>query len=273
MPGWAKGNERRGIATGRPGMTAQAGDKPPVDALHRLAASGDGGRIEAVDLDGQRYWIKRREQLSLRWRLQKGNPARRFERERETLRQMAAAGAPVPPILAEGQNYFVLPDCGESLEALLDRRGSAEGFASCRAAFAAAGHALAALHARGLAHGRPHPRDLAWDGRRITFLDFERGSPGPASQRRQLLDLVQMVFACHSMLLREDALIDTLCAAYRESDRRAIWPAAQAWARRWRWLDPLTRPIQRYEARHKAHKRYQEWQAIPLALARLAGGG
>lgn len=242
-------------------------------AISAQAARNLDRRIEPVEIEGARYWIKRRETLSLRWQLQKGNPARRFARERETLRQLGAVGAPVPPILAEGEDYFVLPDCGDSLEALLAARDSDTGFATCRAAFAAAGHALATLHAMGLAHGRPHPRDLAWDGRRITFLDFERGDARPAGRGRQLRDVVQMVFACHAILLRDDTLVDLFCAAYRESDRRQVWPAAQAWARRWRWLDPLTRPIQRFEARHKAHKPYQEWQAIPLALARLAGEG
>ncbi|MCC5971890.1 MAG: hypothetical protein JJU15_18270 [Pararhodobacter sp.] len=238
---------------------------PVLDALIARAAMADAPRIEAVDLEGQRYWIKRPEVLSLRWRLQKGNPARLFARERRIHRALMARGAPVPPILAEGEGYLVLPDSGPSLEATLTDAAPDERLRACRAA----GAALAGLHALGLAHGRPHPRDLCWDGARIVFLDFERGSSANASERRQIWDLVLLIHGTYGLSPRETPEVAALCDGYRQGDQRGLWKAAQAWAKRWRWIDPLTRPLQRYEARHKPHRRYKELLAIPLTFKRL----
>lgn len=229
------------------------------------AIQPDAPRIEPVEQGGRRYWIKRPEVLSLRWRLQKGNPTRAFARERRVHRDLLARGAPVPPILAEADNYIILPDSGPSLEATLTGAAPDERLRACRAA----GAALADLHALGLAHGRPHPRDLCWDGARIVFLDFERGSSATASERRQIWDLVLLIHGAYGLAPRETPEVAALCESYRQADLRGLWEAAQAWAKRWRWIDPLTRPLQRYEARYKPHRRYKELLAIPLTLKQL----
>lgn len=238
---------------------------PVLDALVARAGMPDAPRVEAVELNGRRYWIKHPEVLSLRWRLQKGNPARLFARERRTHRALIARGAPVPPLLAEAETYVVLPDCGPTLEATLSDAAPEER----QRAFFAAGAALAGLHALGLAHGRPHPRDLCWDGERIVFLDFERGSGASASKRSQILDLVQLIHGTYGLAPRETPEVAAVCEGYRSADQKGIWAAAQAWAKRWRWIDTLTRPLQRHEARNKPHRRYKEMLAIPLTFARL----
>lgn len=236
------------------------------DHLARAARGADAVRIRPVLHEGQRYWVKRCETLSLRWRLQKGNPARRFARERAVFAAMIAKGAPVPKIVAEGPDWFALPDCGDSLETVFAR---ADGATRVRA-FAEAGAAMARLHALGLAHGRPHPRDLCWDGAQIRFLDFERGHAGRAAPWRQAFDVIQMVFALHAMRLDGSDALDAFASAYRASDARGVWPGARRLCRRLRWLDPLTRTVQRHERLHKPHRRYKEWQALPGTLAYFA---
>jgi len=238
---------------------------PVLDRLIARASIPDAPRIEAVDMEGKRYWIKRPEVLSLRWRIQKGNPVRLFAREQRIHRTLMARKAPVPPILAAAESYLVLPDSGPTLEATLSDAAPDERLR----AFHAAGRALAGLHALGLAHGRPHPRDLCWDGTRISFLDFERGSSATASERRQIWDLVQLIHGTYGLAPRETPEVAALCDGYRQADQRGLWQAAQAWAKRWRWIDPLTRPLQRYEAAYKPHRRYKELLAIPLTFARL----
>lgn len=241
-----------------------------LDTLVAAAARSGAPRIEPVDLGGRRYWIKRPEVLSLRWRLQKGNPARSFARERRAHHALLARGAPVPPILAEAENYLVLPDSGPSLEAMLAENAATP--AARRRAFRAAGIALAGLHAVGLAHGRPVPRDLCWNGEQITFLDFESSArAGAASQRRQIMDLVQAIHGVYALSPHETPEVEALCQGYHDADSAGIWQGAQRWASRWRWIDPLTRPLQRYEARYKPLRRYKELMALPLTLARLRG--
>ncbi|KPQ06395.1 MAG: Mn2+-dependent serine/threonine protein kinase [Rhodobacteraceae bacterium HLUCCA12] len=248
-------------------LSQSATDLPAVDlrALLRRAEAAGQPRIEPVDLGGRRYWIKRPEVLSLRWRLQKGDPRRAFARERRVHRTMAEHGAPVPPILAEGESFLVLPDCGPSLETVLKTAPQAERLR----AFQAAGATLAALHAKGLVHGRPLPRDLCWDGREIVLLDFEGASRTQAKPRRMVLDLVQAIHGIHALTACHAAEADAFCQGYRAGDDARLWQAAQDWARRWRWLDPVTRPLQRYEARFKPERRYKEVLAIPLTLKQL----
>jgi len=247
-------------------MLVSSSSFPAMNALVARASRPGAPRIESVDLGGRRYWIKRPEVLSLRWRLQKGNPARAFARERRIHRELLARGAPVPPILAEAESYIVLPDSGPSLEALLTDASPCERLR----AFRAAGAALAGLHGAGLAHGRPLPRDLCWDGAQITFLDFEGASRADAaSQRRQILDLVLAIHGIHALSPRPTPEAEALCEGYRVADRRGIWEAARRQVRRWRWIDRLTRPLQRFEARYKPHRRYKELLAIPLTFERL----
>ena len=249
-------------------MSATSSSFPALDTLVARAARPGAPRIEPVELGGRRYWIKRPEVLSLRWRLQKGNPLRAFARERRIHRDLLARGAPVPPILAEDDSYIVLPDSGPSLEALLADAPPDERLR----AFRAAGVALAGLHAAGLAHGRPLPRDLCWDGTQITFLDFEGASrTHSASERRQILDLVLALHGVYALSPGPTPEADALCEGYRAADRRGLWEAARKYIRRWRWINTLTRPLQRYEARYKPHRRYKELLAIPLTFARLAG--
>ncbi len=66
-------------------------------------------RVSKLEHQGQFYWVKREEKLSLRLRLQKGASASAFERERAALHQLAKLRAPVPAIVAEGPDFFVHP--------------------------------------------------------------------------------------------------------------------------------------------------------------------
>src|SRR5690554_432335 len=205
-----------------------------LDGLIAHAARRDVPRIEPVRLAGHRYWIKRPEVLSLRWRLQKGDPARSFARERRIHHDLLARGAPVPPILAEAEGYMVLPDSGPTLEALM--RGAAPCGERLRA-FEAAGAAFAGMHGAGLVHGRPLPRDLCWNGERITFLDFEGGArAGRASMGRKALDLVLALHGIYALSPRPVPEADAFCNGYRGADD-GLWRDARRRVRRWRWID------------------------------------
>jgi len=242
-----------------------APDPALVEALRARATAPGTGRITSIDHGGRRYWIKRVETLSLRWRLQKGDPMRALARERAALQALWARGAPVPPILAEGPSWFAMPDCGETLEAIL----RAPVHPARPAVFAAAGVALARLHAMRLAHGRPQPRDLCWDGEAIRFIDFERGSTRPASRLARALDVVQFVHALYAIDPRNTVDIDAFCEGYRAHDPDGLWQHAESLCRRLRWVEPLTRPIQRIEARKHRTRHVSEWQAVPLTLRRF----
>ena len=130
-----------------------------------------GPRVERIEEAGQVFWIKRPEKLDLRFRLQKGDPAKAFERERQAYRELNMKQAPVPQIVADAPTYLVLPDCGADLRHRLNHE---EGAVHRRDLLLNASETLGAFHALRFAHGRPSPKDMCLVGGQVLLLDFER---------------------------------------------------------------------------------------------------
>lgn len=215
-------------------------------------------RVRMLETPEGRLWLKRVEHLSLRWRLQKGNGRRSFEKDRKGLHVLGGAGLPVAPIVAEGPDYFVTPDLGVTLRTLMSDACASD---DRSAAFRAAGRALAALHAQGFSHGRPAVRDLCWDGAAVRFIDMERFCARHHSPRHFAADMLVFV---HSVIAAGggQADLENALTAYRSAG--GPWPAVVALARRLRWIGPLTRGLLRL----KPHSR--ELTAVEPALAYVA---
>lgn len=238
---------------------------PPAatDLSARLQASValKPGRIQRIKVDGVAYWVKQREDLGLRLRLQKGNPAHAFNAERAALHAIAGKGLPIAPIVAEGPGFFATADYGPTLAHLLSHGERTED--ERIAAFAAAGRGLAAFHAQGVSHGRPSVRDICWDGEQVTFIDLERYHPRRNHLSGHAQDVIMFVHSAYTATGGERPEIDAACAAYRAAAPDAVWAMARRWCRWLRWIDPLTRPLQRDPTRRA------EFRAIPLTLRRF----
>ena len=235
----------------------------PVAARIQSALAASSVRVQRVMVDGTPLWIKRVERPTLLRRLQKGNARAAFAAERAALGALALAGAPVPAILAEGRDYYAVADGGPTLKAVL--RDPAAPTAERARAFAAAGRALAALHARGLSHGRPAVRDLCWDGRSITFLDPESYAETrntPAGHARDLVIMVSSILTVDAGATAEAA---QALSAYRAADPCGVADRARDWCRRHWWLSPLTAPL-----RLRGPGKAREFKAIPATLAVFA---
>jgi tRNA A-37 threonylcarbamoyl transferase component Bud32 len=216
-------------------------------------------RIERLEHEGQVVWVKREEKLSLRMRLQKGSGASAFERERAALHRLEGLDVPAPHILAEGPDFFVIPDSGVSLQTMVRDDIGAGGERS--AAFTAAGRALAGIHALGLSHGHPRIKDICWKDGRITFIDFERFSDRLNTPRGHARDVATFVFSSIAEAGRPTPELDLARDAYCRHDPGGIWDAARDLVHRLRFMDWLTRPLQ-YRRAGKA----REFKAIPLTL-------
>lgn len=216
-------------------------------ALRRLLAEPPV-RVAALDWHGGRAWLKRPEiPASWRWRVQKGNPDRAFRREVEGLRALAALGAPVPRILDAGPGHLLLADAGPTVDSLLaDPAVAPEARA---AAVLGAARALAGLHGRGLAHGRPYLRDICWDGQSATLIDFERFRPRN-SALRQGADLVLFL----ASLLSHPAgagLVRPAMAELRAATPAAALRAASIWVAALRPMAPLARRVLRRKPKNR----------------------
>ena len=215
-------------------------------------------RVRMLETPAGCLWLKRVETLTLRWRLLKGGGQRSFEKDRDGLHFLGEAGLPVAPILAEGPDYFVTPDLGVTLRALMSDTGASD--ARC-AAFRAAGRALAVLHAQGFSHGRPAVRDLCWDGADVRFIDMERFSPRHQSPRHFAADIfvfVHSVFAAGG----GEADIENALTVYRSAG--GPWHASVSLARRLRWIGPVARSLQRMKPKSR------ELTALEPTLAYIA---
>jgi tRNA A-37 threonylcarbamoyl transferase component Bud32 len=214
-------------------------------------------RIQRFEVAGRDYWVKRKERLSMRMRLQKGDPRRAFAAERAALRTLHDLGASVPPVLAEGADFFVMPDSGMPLRDMLRRPGIDP--AERLRAFEAAARGLARFHAMGVSHGRPAIKDICWDGETATFLDFERYATRRNTHAGHVQDLVILLFSTFSETGRPCPETEALIATYRAADPAEIWAGAVELCRRLRWLGPLSWPVRKL-------RNAPEFHAIPLTL-------
>lgn len=192
-------------------------------------------RVATFDLNGQRYWLKRPEQVSGLRRLQKGDGQQAFRREINLLKSFQRKGAPVVPILAEEPGLVVMPDMGPALNVLASTVPDDE-FATI---LQSAAIELAALHAKGMAHGRPRLRDICWDGTRICFLDLEAGAQINASRKARAMDLLLLVHSVHHQDVALAHHIPALLGHYAQQDQAHILPEATHLVRRLSLLRPL----------------------------------
>lgn len=230
----------------------------PVQAalLHVLQEPPE--RVRRVAAGGQAVWVKQAEQLSLRWRLQKGDPQKALEAERRGLHDLAALGLPVAPLVAEGPGFLATLEVGRPLNGVL-----ADGDAG-PAPFQAAGEALGALHRAGVAHGRPSLRDILWDGRMARFIDFERYRPGPASARRMAVDLLVLVHSIAVQVGPSAPEFDAALEAWRTAAPDSVAAAAGRLVRRSGWLGWIAGLVIRLRPSAS------EWAVVPGVLAALA---
>lgn len=232
---------------------------PELAPLVARALREESGRFSRlVGPSGRVYWLKRVEKVTPRMRVQKGDGATLFERERAALHMLREAGLPVAPIIAEGPGYFVTPDLGPTLRTLVAEAEPARD--ERLRAFAGAGAALARIHAAGFVHGRPAIKDICWDGTAAHYLDFERRRPDQADMRARVYDLLIFFHSTFSAdpHARDEAA--EAARAYRAAAPAANWDALQRRVARLRWMIPAAAPISRL--RPKA----REFVAVPHVL-------
>lgn len=245
----------------------KSGAGPALMPILAPVLAQPGWRVKRLEGPWGTAWLKRIERLSLRLRLQKGDPRRAVEAECAGLRILAEAGVPVPEVLAAGRDWFAVADAGPTLSSLLSGPETA---ARARAeALPAVGRAFARLHGAGYAHGRPVLRDLCWDGRTLRFIDLERFRPGQSGDRTKAIDFLCLAQSTFTRFLgaEGEAILAPVIAAYEQAGGSgAVLSAAAALGF---WLAPLG-----WLARLAAALRPQSREAAAVAptlrwLARL----
>lgn len=175
--------------------------------LRQLLASNGAKRVVSAGLAGRKIWIKRydaeRKPMPKRMHellsplspkaFMRASPRvdaqGAVERELRKMEAFRTAGFAAPPLVYSGEAVIVLGHVsGIVADALVELRGAdPQAHEDLLVGTAAA---LGRAHARGLCHGRPHPRDMFLDEGRWGFIDFEEEPeavmPLRAAQARDL---------------------------------------------------------------------------------------
>ena len=216
-------------------------------------------RVRSFEYEGKRFWLKRRETLGLRRRLQKGNASSAFDAERAAFERLSHTKVPIAKLAASGKDWLVIEDGGVSLREILHRDGV--GAAENLPIFAAAGRALAAWHTADLAHGRPAIKDILWDGSNISFIDLERFSRVAKKPKRQVQDLVFFVISLLAVTQRITDELTVALDAYRDAGGEENFRNAQSFCRKLAWLKPILALV-----RYRKPGHGQDIRAILLTL-------
>lgn len=210
-----------------------------LQSLRHLIAMQQA-RTFHCQLDGKTIWVKRAETgAASRWRWLGAllsrlnrNPlyipthasagAAAIADEAKRLRHLAALGVPVPEVIAAEEDWIALADAGTSLKDwLLDPTQNEQNKSRV---LNEAAIALAKLHQVGRWHGRPALRDMAWDGEKICFLDFEEDPARVLNQEQcQIRDLLVFVHGLYRYLPHNSPLIAQAICNYKAQAPERIW--------------------------------------------------
>ncbi|MFT4182097.1 MAG: hypothetical protein QM636_09280 [Rhizobium sp.] len=174
-------------------------------------------------------------------------PQDMVQQEIKRLEMFRASGFKTPSVIVRMPTAIVLTDVGKTVDASLrdtrDDRHHDDLLIICA-------RELGRLHAAGLCHGRPHPRDFVFSGSELVYLDFEEAAeeamPQSLAQARDIWIFLLQI----SMRVRLGS--PTLDGAYA------------AWAE--------LAPLQAKREISTILKRLRPWAGVAKLLSKLHGG-
>lgn len=207
--------------------------------VHQLVETYKGKRIHSFEYEGHLFWLKQPEVVSASWRLIKPNPNKAFQHEINSLINFAKSNAPVPQLLLTGKDFLVLKDAGPTLADWVEDTTVPEN--EKKYILSEGVKALLALHQKGLVHGRPALRDMAWNGKQITFIDLE--THHEASEKKQTYDIIIFIHSlCRSKAI-SDLEIRRLVNELAQQAKIPIWQQVLHLLQTYRFLYFLLLPF------------------------------
>ncbi|WP_428612343.1 serine/threonine protein phosphatase [Shewanella sp.] len=208
--------------------------------IEKLLAENQGVRVVSFEHQGHKYWLKQAEHLTGAMRLLKAQPHASLQLEIATLAKLAQQGAPVPELVASGEDFLVVADVGMPVNRWLNADVSeAEKLQILKDS--AAG--LAKLHLKGLAHGRPALRDICWDDGQVAFIDFEANQKDSDMHQQQIRDLLVYIHSLYRYIGPHPEIAEPVIAAYRNAGGESLWQESQQQMLKWQWLNYLIAPL------------------------------
>lgn len=204
-----------------------------------VALADRSRRVQKVELSRRTVWIKRYgTEAGLIWRrlyLPFGRlmpmafrvapvktPDEMIRQEIRRMERFREKGIDVPDVLYQAGATLVLSDVGQSMEMQLYLlRPDPQAFDDLLVFCAAE---LGRIHAAGLCHGRPYPRDMTLTNGRVGFLDFEEDPeavmPLATAQAR---DLWILFFQLARRAQRGDETLQRALDVWKAQVPEAVW--------------------------------------------------
>lgn len=204
-------------------------------------AASPGKRVERIEFQGRPAWLKRVEVMNARTRIQKGDPAIAFERERQSYALARELALPFPKVLDEGPDYLVTGDAGVTLHSLARRKTTPPEILQRALLDGAA--ALGRLHRKGYSHGRPAFRDVCWDDGEVTFIDLEKFDPAKRDKKNFAADILIFFFSLFADTGMSEAEAVAAKEAYLSQAPAEYWQMAERRVRALQWLRPPLSPL------------------------------
>ncbi|SEP80404.1 phosphotransferase [Basfia succiniciproducens] len=191
--------------------------------VNELIQKNQGKRIFSFDFENQTYWVKQPEKLAGVWKILKPHPKQSFREELHILKNLYERGASVPQVVLSGEDFFVLKDVGPTLNHWIENAGLNLTPAEKNQILVDAIKALTSLHKKGVTHGRPAIRDIAWRQGKVTFMDFESHSRSLNLQWHKIRDVLVFIHSlCRSKHLSGEQ-IQYLINKYEEYCEPDLW--------------------------------------------------
>jgi 30S ribosomal protein S15 len=167
---------------------------------------------------GRKYWLKQLETTvdgGFLTKFFKINPKKSLKNEINALGFLNSKNASTPKLIAYGDTFLIISDVGAAVNEIIEKeRNDLQKINILKKC----SEALANLHEINLIHGRPAIRDMAWDGKKISFLDFEAMKLKQDLQKQKVLDLLIFVYELFRCPDVKDAWIDEILENYYDVD-------------------------------------------------------
>lgn len=177
-----------------------------------------GERVFSFVWRGQTFWLKKK-QSNDRVRAAKYSVEKEFYYEVARISIAAQMTDCAPDMVLLQDSCFVLRNGGRTVQEWLmsevpeqEKRNIAR----------EAGRTLCRLHQAGLYHGRPALRDMVWNGRRLTLLDWENRTYFRDLPHRQMTDAVLLLQGMYREPWMKEAYVRAAWDGYREAGGAAL---------------------------------------------------
>lgn len=200
-----------------------------------------GSRIYKFEYDNQFFWLKQPERLTGVQRLLKPDARRAFLHEIHTLKTLLAKGAPVPQLVLFGKDFFVLEDGGESIAHWSQKETL--NIEQKNQILLEGAYGLIHLHRQNIVHGRPAIRDMLWNGKQVSFIDFENKVETRSLEGNKIKDSLIFIHSLGREKAISEQQMQWVVKHFQRHCDEKIWQGVANMILKYRWLYYLLLPF------------------------------